>query len=144
MLGGYEIVDDPLGAQNAAPTADEDGEVLTRDPTEFTLAKIAHARPARGVRSRSRNKRFAPPIGGITQGYTSAFDELEAWSAAREGLSSPLRYVVTSSSRWRLAKGIGPDLAIRDDLPGSFRWLSLLPGVPQNTRHLNITELYVS
>ena len=27
LLVGYEIVDDPLGAQNAAPTADEDGEV---------------------------------------------------------------------------------------------------------------------
>jgi len=27
LLAGYEIVDDPLGAQNAAPTIDEDGEV---------------------------------------------------------------------------------------------------------------------
>ena len=27
LLAAYEIVDDPLGAQNAAPTTDEDGEV---------------------------------------------------------------------------------------------------------------------
>ncbi len=27
MLAGYDIVDDPLGAQNATPTTDEDGEV---------------------------------------------------------------------------------------------------------------------
>jgi len=31
---GYEIVDDPLGAQNAAPTADEDGDVCLHTEIE--------------------------------------------------------------------------------------------------------------
>jgi len=34
LLAGYEIVDDPLGAQNAAPTADEDGEVCLHTDIE--------------------------------------------------------------------------------------------------------------
>jgi hypothetical protein len=34
LLAGYEIVDDPLGAQNAAPTADEDGEVCLHTEIE--------------------------------------------------------------------------------------------------------------
>ncbi len=34
LLGGYEIVDDPLGAQNAAPTTDEDGEVCLHTEIE--------------------------------------------------------------------------------------------------------------
>jgi len=34
LLVGYEIVDDPLGAQNAAPTADEDGEVCLHTEIE--------------------------------------------------------------------------------------------------------------
>ncbi len=34
LLIGYEIVDDPLGAQNAAPTADEDGEVCLHTEIE--------------------------------------------------------------------------------------------------------------
>jgi hypothetical protein len=34
LLAGYEVVDDPLGAQNAAPTADEDGEVCLHTEIE--------------------------------------------------------------------------------------------------------------
>jgi len=34
LLAGYEIVDDPLGAQNAAPTADENGEVCLHTEIE--------------------------------------------------------------------------------------------------------------
>ncbi len=34
LLGGYEIVDDPRGAQNAVPTADEDGEVCLHTEIE--------------------------------------------------------------------------------------------------------------
>jgi len=34
LLAGYEIVDDPLGAQNAMPTADEDGEVCLHTEIE--------------------------------------------------------------------------------------------------------------
>ncbi len=34
LLAGYEIVDDPLGAQNAAPTIDEDGEVCLHTEIE--------------------------------------------------------------------------------------------------------------
>jgi len=34
LLAGYEIVDDPLGAQNAAPTADEDGDVCLHTEIE--------------------------------------------------------------------------------------------------------------
>ncbi len=29
LLAGYEIVDDPLGVQNAVPTTDEDGKVCS-------------------------------------------------------------------------------------------------------------------
>jgi hypothetical protein len=34
LLAGYEIVDDPLGAQNAAPTVDDDGEVCLHTDVE--------------------------------------------------------------------------------------------------------------
>ncbi len=34
LLAGYEIVDDPLGAQNAAPTTDEDGEACLHTEIE--------------------------------------------------------------------------------------------------------------
>jgi len=34
LLAGYEVVDDPLGAQKAAPTADEDGEVCLHTEIE--------------------------------------------------------------------------------------------------------------
>jgi len=34
LLAAYEVVDDPLGAQNAAPTADEDGEVCLHTEIE--------------------------------------------------------------------------------------------------------------
>ncbi len=34
LLAGYEIVEDPLGAQNAAPTADKDGEVCLHTEIE--------------------------------------------------------------------------------------------------------------
>jgi hypothetical protein len=34
LLAGYEIVDDPLGAKNAAPTADDDGEVCLHTEIE--------------------------------------------------------------------------------------------------------------
>jgi len=34
MLAGYEVVDDPLGAQNAIPTADEDGAVCLHTEVE--------------------------------------------------------------------------------------------------------------
>ncbi len=34
LLTGYEIVDDPLGAKNTAPTADEDGEVCLHSAVE--------------------------------------------------------------------------------------------------------------
>jgi len=34
LLSGYQIIDDPLGAQNAAPTADEDGEVCLHTEIE--------------------------------------------------------------------------------------------------------------
>lgn len=34
LLTGYEIIDDPLGPKNAAPTADEDGEVCLHTDVE--------------------------------------------------------------------------------------------------------------
>jgi len=34
LLAGYEIIDDPLGAQNAAPTADDDGAVCLHTDVE--------------------------------------------------------------------------------------------------------------
>jgi hypothetical protein len=34
VLAGYEIVDDPLGAKNATPTTDEDGEVCLHTEIE--------------------------------------------------------------------------------------------------------------
>jgi len=34
LLAGYEIVDDPLGPQNAAPTVDEDGAVCLHTDVE--------------------------------------------------------------------------------------------------------------
>jgi len=34
LLGGYEIVDDPLGATNAVPTTDDDGDVCLHTEIE--------------------------------------------------------------------------------------------------------------
>ena len=45
LLAGYEIVDDPLGAQNAAPTVDDDGAVCLHTDVEAyqTSRRAAHA-----------------------------------------------------------------------------------------------------
>lgn len=74
LLAGYEIVDDPLGAQNTAPTSDEDGEVCLH--TEIEPYEDEPARGAclacgkefglRGSLADADSTEEDPPDGGVS------------------------------------------------------------------------------
>ncbi len=59
LLAGYEIVDDPLGAQNVVPTADEDGEVCLHteiEPYETSRRMVRASSAARSSDCAARRR----------------------------------------------------------------------------------------
>ncbi len=72
LLAGYEIVDDPLGAQNATPTTDEDGEVCLHteiepyedEPTRGACVECGEEFGLRGSSADADGSAEEEPVGG--------------------------------------------------------------------------------
>jgi len=80
LLAGYEIVDDPLGALNAVPTADEDGEVCLHteiepyedEPTHGVCVDCGEEFELRGASANADDPAEEDVDGGLSQPAAAA------------------------------------------------------------------------